>query len=376
MKILIAPDSFKETLSAKEVMNTIEKGFLKAEPSLNITKVALSDGGEGSVDVLVDAKNGKIIKHEVNDALGRKINASYALINDNKTAVIEMATSCGLEHIQPKYRDPMISSTYGFGELLNHAFEMGVKDFILTLGGSATNDAGVGMLQALGVKFLDSNNKEIKKGAKYLKDIKTIDVSELKKFEDINIKVACDVKNPLCGENGASYTFAKQKGADQKMIKELDEILYSFALLCEKQFNKSTKNIEGTGAAGGLGFALITFLNAKLQSGIDLIIKEVDLENIVKDVDLVITGEGRMDSQTLQGKTAYGVAKLAKKYDKKVIAIAGCLDDGYEILLDNGFDAIFDCTPISSNFETIKKNSKKNLELCAYNVAKCLKIQM
>ncbi len=372
MKILIAPDSFKETLSAKEVMNTIEKGFLKAEPSLNITKVALSDGGEGSVDVLVDAKNGKIIKHEVNDALGRKINASYALINDNKTAVIEMATSCGLEHIQPKYRDPMISSTYGFGELLNHAFEMGVKDFILTLGGSATNDAGVGMLQALGVKFLDSNNKEIKKGAKYLKDIKTIDVSELKKFEDINIKVACDVKNPLCGENGASYTFAKQKGADQKMIKELDEILYSFALLCEKQFNKSTKNIEGTGAAGGLGFALITFLNAKLQSGIDLIIKEVDLENIVKDVDLVITGEGRMDSQTLQGKTAYGVAKLAKKYDKKVIAIAGCLDDGYEILLDNGFDAIFDCTPISSNFETIKKNSKKNLELCAYNVAKCL----
>ncbi len=376
MKILIAPDSFKETLSAKEVMNTIEKGFLKAEPSLNITKVALSDGGEGSVDVLVDAKNGKIIKHEVNDALGRKINASYALINDNKTAVIEMATSCGLEHIQPKYRDPMISSTYGFGELLNHAFEMGVKDFILTLGGSATNDAGVGMLQALGVKFLDSNNKEIKKGAKYLKDIKTIDVSELKKFEDINIKVACDVKNPLCGENGASYTFAKQKGADQKMIKELDEILYSFALLCEKQFNKSTKNIEGTGAAGGLGFALITFLKAKLQSGIDLIIKEVDLENIVKDVDLVITGEGRMDSQTLQGKTAYGVAKLAKKYDKKVIAIAGCLDDGYEILLDNGFDAIFDCTPISSNFETIKKNSKKNLELCAYNVAKCLKIQM
>ncbi len=374
MKILIAPDSFKETLSAKEVMNTIEKGFLKAEPSLNITKVALSDGGEGSVDVLVDAKNGKIIKHEVNDALGRKINASYALINDNKTAVIEMATSCGLEHIQPKYRDPMISSTYGFGELLNHAFEMGVKDFILTLGGSATNDAGVGMLQALGVKFLDSNNKEIKKGAKYLKDIKTIDVSELKKFEDINIKVACDVKNPLCGENGASYTFAKQKGADQKMIKELDEILYSFALLCEKQFNKSTKNIEGTGAAGGLGFALITFLNAKLQSGIDLIIKEVDLENIVKDVDLVITGEGRMDSQTLQGKTAYGVAKLAKKYDKKVIAIAGCLDDGYEVLLDNGFDAIFDCTPISSNFETIKKNSKKNLELCAYNVAKCLKI--
>lgn len=372
MKILIAPDSYKETLDAMQVCKSIKKSFLKVMPNSKIYTTALSDGGEGSTEVLASAKKGKILSKKVNDALGREINAKFALINKNKTAVIEMASSCGLEHIEENRRNPLITSTYGFGELIDYALSLGVKDFILTIGGSATNDAGVGMLQALGVKFLNKKGEEIKRGATYLKDIKTIDISALKRFKDVSIKVACDVKNPLCGKNGASFTFAKQKGANKKMIKQLDKLLYNFAILCEKSFNVKTKELEGSGAAGGLGFALVTFLNAKLESGIDLIIKETSLEKQIKKVDLVITGEGRMDKQTLQGKTAYGVAKLAKKHNKKVIAIAGCLDEGYEVLLDNGFDAIFDCTPISSDFKKIKKRAKKNLELTAFNIAKSL----
>ena len=374
MKILIAPDSYKETLSSQEVCTTIKKAFLKAMPKAKIYTSALSDGGEGSTEVLALAKKAEILNYEISDALGRNIKTKFLLINKRKTAFIEMASSCGLEHIEKNLRNPLLTSTYGFGEQIKHVYELGVKDFILTIGGSATNDAGVGMLQALGVKFLDNKGKEIKKGAKYLKKIKTIDISALKAFKDLKIKVACDVKNPLCGENGASFTFGKQKGANKKMRKQLDKLLFDFAILCEKKLKKKTKDIAGTGAAGGLGFALLTFLNAKLQSGIDLIIKETKLEKKIKKVDLVITGEGKIDKQTLQGKTAYGVAKLAKKHKKKVIAIAGCLDKGYETLLDNNFDAIFDCTLISSDFKKIKKNSKKNLELTAYNIAKVLNL--
>lgn len=377
MNILIAPDSFKETLEAEEVASAIELGFKKVFPNANIQKVPLADGGEGTVKTLVKSNNGELISKKAEDPLGRIISSYYGIINNGKTAIIEMATASGLELLKEEEKNPLETSTYGFGQLINHALQKGVKEFILGLGGSATNDAGVGMLQALGVKFYNKKNQEISKGAKEIDQIITIDISNLeKKFKGITINVACDVTNPLCGKNGASFVFGKQKGADKKMIEQLDRNLSHFAKFCEKKFNKSTQYIEGAGAAGGLGFALVTFLNANLQSGIKLIMKSVNLEEKIKEADLVITGEGKMDKQSIQGKTPIGVAKLAKKYDKKVIAIVGCLDDGYEIVLEHGIDAVFDCIPINDNFETIKKNAKKNLELTAFNVAKCLEINL
>lgn len=375
MNIIIAPDSYKETLSANEVANTIEKSFKKIFPKSNIEKIPLADGGEGTVKTLVDSKNGELIKKMTQDPLGRTICSFYGIINNGKTAIIEMATSSGLELLKEEEKNPLLTSTYGFGQLINHALQKGVKEFILGLGGSATNDAGIGMLQALGAKFYNNQNQEISRDAKEIDQITSMDISSLeKKFKDIKINVACDVINPLCGKNGASYVFGKQKGADEEMIKQLDFNLSHFANLCEKTFNKSTQNIEGAGAAGGLGFALVTFLNAHLQSGIELVMNSVDLEKKIQKADLVITGEGKMDTQSIQGKTPIGVAKLAKKYDKKVIAIAGCLDEGYEIVYDYGIDAIFACTPISNDFETIKMNANKNLELTALSIAKTLKM--
>lgn len=377
MNVVIAPDSFKETLSAKEVANAIEVGLKRVFKDISIIKVPLADGGEGTVEALVDASSGKIVQVDVLDPLQREIKAYYGLLDDGKTAVIEMATSSGLELLKEEEKNPMNTTTYGFGMLINHALEAGVKNFILGLGGSATSDCGIGMLQALGLKLFDKNNNELTiVSAKHIKDIVVFDTTLLDaKFKDINISVACDVKNPLCGLNGASFVFGKQKGASDEMVKELDSSLLEFAKLCEDKFQKTTKDIEGCGAAGGLGFALITFLNANLKSGIDIVMKQVNLEEKLKDASLVITGEGKIDSQTIQGKTPIGVAKLAKKYNKKVIAIAGCTSNDYEIVFDYGIDAVFDITPISMDFETIKKESKKNLELTAYNIAKVLNMK-
>lgn len=373
MNIIIAPDSFKETLEAKEVASCIEKSLQKVFPHANIEKIPLADGGEGTLKTLVESLNGKLITVNVEDPLGRIIPSYYGTINQGKTAIIEMATASGLELLKENEKNPLKTSTYGFGQLINHALKNGVKEFILGIGGSATNDAGIGMLKALGAKFYNNKNQEISVSTKDINQIYSIDISNLKeKFKNIIINVACDVKNPLCGENGASFVFGKQKGADEEMIKLLDKNLFHFANICETTFNKKTQNIEGTGAAGGLGFALVTFLNANLQSGIELIMKSINLEQKIQNADLVITGEGKMDKQSIEGKTPIGVAKLAKKYNKKVIAIVGCLEERYEIVLEHGIDAVFSCTPISDDFQTIKKNAKKNLELTSLNIAKSI----
>lgn len=372
--IIIAPDSFKETMSAKEVCIGIKKGFQRVFPNANFFTVPLADGGEGTVEVLVDSTSGKIIKTKVNDPLFREIESFYGILGDKKTAIIEMASASGLELLRQDEKNPMNTSSYGFGQLINHALDNGVKDFVLGLGGSATNDCGIGMLQALGVVFYDKKNNILPLVCgKDLESIVSFDASLLKdKFKDINIEVACDVKNPLCGSNGASFVFGKQKGANEEMIKTLDSNISKFADLCENTLGVDRRDIEGCGAAGGLGFALITFLNAKLKSGIDIVMDKAGLEELIKEADLVITGEGKIDSQTINGKTPIGVAKLAKKYDKKVIAIAGCVSNDYEIVFDYGIDAVFDITPISMDFKTIKKESKRNLELTAFNIAKCL----
>lgn len=372
--IIIAPDSFKETMSAKEVCIGIKKGFQRVFPNANFFTVPLADGGEGTVEVLVDSTSGKIIKTKVNDPLFREIESFYGILGDKKTAIIEMASASGLELLSQDEKNPMNTSSYGFGQLINHALDNGVKDFVLGLGGSATNDCGIGMLQALGVVFYDDKNNILPLVCgKDLESIVSFDASLLKdKFKDINIEVACDVKNPLCGSNGASLVFGKQKGANEEMIKTLDSNISKFADLCKNTLGVDRRDIEGCGAAGGLGFALITFLNAKLKSGIDIVMDKAGLEELIKEADLVITGEGKIDSQTINGKTPIGVAKLAKKYDKKVIAIAGCISNDYEVVFDYGIDAVFDITPISMDFETIKKESKRNLELTAFNIAKCL----
>ena len=380
MKILIASDSFKETLSSKKVAKHIKIGFKKVFPEASYLCIPLADGGEGTVKALVAAKNGKIINVKVLNPLQKEINSFYGYIKKDKTAIIEMASASGLELLKEKEKNPMNTSTYGFGQLINHAIKKGAKKLILGIGGSATNDAGIGMLQALGVKFLDKNKKEIKWGAIHIPQIKYINTKKLnKKFKDIKIEVACDVKNTLCGPRGASFTFAKQKGANKKMIKTLDKYLYNFSIFCEKNnISKisNTKDIEGSGAAGGLGFALITFLNVELKSGFDIVANEVNLEKHIKEASLIITGEGKIDKQSIYGKTPIGVAKLAKKHNIKTIAIAGCLDNDYEIVLEHGVDAVFDITIKSASFNKLKKDTKKNLELCSYNIAKCLKMNI
>lgn len=376
MNILIAPDSYKESLTASEVCETIEKSLQSVFFKANIQKVPMADGGEGTVKTLVKANNGELIYVDVHDPLNRKINAYYGIIHHGKTAVIEMATASGLELLNENEKNPLKTSSFGFGELILDALNRGVKSFILGLGGSATNDVGIGMLQALGVKFLNENNEPFLATTENIQQIRSMDITTLKKrLKNVTFRVACDVINPLCGEKGASHTFAAQKGATPSMIEELDDKLSYFAHICENSLGKQTKNIEGTGAAGGLGFALVTFCSAFLESGIELIMQSVNLEAKIKEADLVITGEGKMDFQSVQGKTPIGVAKLAKIHNKKVIAIAGCLDEGYEIVLDHGIDAVFDCTPIAMDFESVKKNAKKNLELTSLNVALCLKMQ-
>ena len=377
MTIVIAPDSYKESLSSIEVARSIKKGFLSIFPEATYVLAPLGDGGEGTVSSMVYSENGTIVKTRVQNALGEKIDSFYGLINDKNTAVIEMAAASGLEQIKEEDRDIMNSSTYGFGELILHAIHKGAKHLILCLGGSATNDAGIGMLNALGVKFYDKNKLEIRSNAKNVSKIIAFDASALiKTFKNITIEVACDVQNPLYGEHGASYIFAKQKGASEEDIKILDSGLESFAVLCARIFKKDYSKCEGAGAAGGLGFALLAFLEAPLVSGIDLVLDHLSLEDKIKNATLLITGEGKIDKQTLDGKTIMGLAKLSSKHKIKTIVIAGCLGEGYELILKKGVDIVFDCTPINSSFSLLKQNAKYNLEQTSNSIAKCLKMNL
>lgn len=342
MNILIAPDSFKESLSAKEVCENIEKGIRKVSKDMLIEKVPMADGGEGTVQSLVDATNGKIIKINATGPLYKSVESFYGILGDEKTAIIEMAAASGLPLISENERNPLKSTSYGTGELIKDALNRGCKKIILGLGGSATNDGGVGMARALGIRFLDKRGKEIGFEVKDLMSLYKIDLSKLnKKLRKCKIVAACDVSNPLCGEKGASYVFGPQKGADKKMVSLLDENLRHYGEIIKKQLNVDVIDYKGAGAAGGMGAAVIAFFNGKIKRGIDIVIEEVNLEEKVRKCDLVITGEGSIDYQTAYGKTPYGVAKLAKKYNKSVIAIAGSIGKNIEQLYDKGFDSIF-----------------------------------
>jgi glycerate kinase len=342
MKIVIAPDSFKGSLSALEVACAIEAGIKKIDATIETLIAPMADGGEGTVQSLIDASGGKIIELVVHDPLLRKVTSFYGIMGDGQTAVIEMAAASGLPLLSLNERNPLITTSFGTGELIKDALNKGCKNFIIGLGGSATNDGGCGMASALGVKFIDENKNEIGFGGSALQHIKTIDLSEIDpRIKDANFICACDVDNVLCGTSGASKVYGKQKGASFEDEVLLDNALQHFANIVEQQFGVDIANIKGAGAAGGLGAGVLFFLQATLQRGIDIVIEATKLEEKLQGASLVITGEGRFDEQTAYGKTPFGVATVANKKNIPVIALAGSLGNGYQTLYKKGFNGIF-----------------------------------
>ncbi len=367
MKAVIAIDSFKGSLSSLEAGNTVKKAFENVFKGKAIV-FPVADGGEGTVDTLLSALNGERINIDVTGPLGEQVNAFYGIINNGKTAVIEMASASGLPMVPENKRNPLNTTTYGVGEIIKDAVKRGVRDFVIGLGGSATNDGGMGMLSALGVEFKDQNNNKCGIFGRDLFDIKNISTDNiLKELKECNFRAACDVTNPLCGDNGASAVFGPQKGADEKMVKDLDGALLNFSKICKNAVNIDCANIPGAGAAGGLGYALMAFLNAKLEPGIDIVLDLLNIEEEIKTADIVITGEGRLDFQTVMGKAPGGVAKMAKKYDLPVIAFSGSIGKGAQKCNDGGIDAFFPIVPSVVTLEEAMK--KENAENNLYNTA-------
>ena len=377
MKIVAAIDSFKGSMSSLEVADAFELGARKVFSNLELIKLSLADGGEGTVESLVDGGNGDIITLKVKDPLMREIESFYGIISNRNLAVIEMAAASGLPLLSKEERNPMKTSTFGTGELIKDALKKGCREFIVGIGGSATNDGGIGMLSALGYNFLDKSGKILDPIGENLINIETIDTSDvMPELKESSFLVACDVDNPLYGERGAAEVYSRQKGATEEMVTELDNGLKHFSKIVMKQFNIEIGNYPGAGAAGGLGGGFLGFLKAQLKPGIDIIIETIGLEEHLKDADLVITGEGRIDFQSIMGKTPVGVAKLAKKYNVPVIAIAGCLADNADVVHDHGIDAIFSIInhPLDLEDALKKENALKFVEKNAEQIMRLIKL--
>ena len=356
MKVTVAVDSFKGSLSSLKAGEAIKKGILISLPEVMVTVRPLADGGEGTVEALIFAMGGIIDNVKVMGPLGEKIEARYGIIKESKTAVIEMSEAAGITLISEEKRNPLNTTTYGVGELIKAAVNKGCRNFIVGIGGSSTNDGGAGMLQALGFGLLNNDGNQIPLGAKGLKDLVMItDNDVLPELKECNFKIACDVTNQLCGKSGCSTVFGPQKGATSEMIKEMDSWLKRFARLTKNKYASSDAKLPGTGAAGGLGFAFLSYTNSSLKSGIDIVIEETRLEDYIKEADIVITGEGRLDGQTVFGKAPVGVAKLAKKYEKKVIAFAGSVTKDAIVCNDYGIDAFF---PVLRRITSLKEAMK------------------
>ena len=341
MKIVIAPDSFKESLSAPEVALAIERGIRRTLKTATILRVPMADGGEGTVEAILGATTSERRVNTVLDALGRPIEASWARLPENG-AVIEMACAAGLEHILPAERDPLRATSYGVGQLISHALDSGAQHIVLGLGGSATNDAGAGMLEALGLRLLDKHGAPLARGGLALAQLAQLDASALDpRLANIRVTIASDVNNPLCGPKGASAIFGPQKGATPAQVQTLDAALAHFAELCAQTLGRDMRDAPGSGAAGGLGFAAHAWLRSTFKPGAEVVAEIGGLAHAIEGADLVITGEGRMDAQTLLGKTPMGVAQIAKRAGVPVIAIAGSLGDGYQALYEAGIHAAF-----------------------------------
>ena len=376
-KIVVAIDSFKGSLTTFEAGKAIEEAAKEVYENTDVIISPIADGGEGTVEAIISAANGELIRTAVCNPLDKKIEATYGFIPRTKTAIIEMSAAAGITLVSESERNPMNTTTFGVGEMILDAISKGCRKFAIGIGGSATNDGGVGMLQALGFEFLDENGKQVSLGAKGLKDITTIRIENAaKELKECSFCVACDVKNILCGDNGCSAIYGPQKGATPEMIKNMDAWLEEYARLTKAVIPTSNANIPGTGAAGGLGFAFVSYLDATLESGIELVMKETKLESLIKDADIVVTGEGRLDGQSYMGKAPIGVAKLAKKYNKPVIAFSGCVTEDAIVCNEHGIDAFFPIVrkPCTLDEAMNVNNAFKNLKDSAYQVLRLIKI--
>lgn len=376
MKVVVAIDSLKGSLTSLEAGEAIQEGILRAISDAEVIVRPLADGGEGTVEALTRGMNGRYEKITVTDPLGRPTDAVYGILEDSHTAVIEMLAAAGITLIDAKDRNPMNTTTYGVGEMIKDAIGKGCRHFFIGIGGSATNDGGIGMLQALGYGMLDTEGKQVSFGAKGLAELVSItDEDVLPELKECTFQIACDVKNPLCGELGCSAIFGPQKGATPDMIAQMDSWLGKYALLTANRYKKADSNYPGTGAAGGMGFAFLSYMNAELRSGVQIVLEETKLEEYVKDADIVVTGEGCLDGQSVMGKAPIGVAALAKKHHKKVIAFAGCVTEDAKVCNQNGIDAFF---PILRNVVTREEamdtdNARRNMTDTAEQVFRLIK---
>ncbi|WP_025122782.1 MULTISPECIES: glycerate kinase [unclassified Serratia (in: enterobacteria)] len=375
MKIVIAPDSFKESLSAFEVACCIEAGFREVFPQANYLKLPMADGGEGTVAVMVAATAGRKIDVEVTGPLGEKVMAFFGLSGDGQSAFIEMAAASGLELVPRHRRNPLKTTSYGTGELIRHALDQGVQHCIIGIGGSATNDGGAGMVQALGARLLDSQEQELGFGGAALAQLARIDVSGLDpRIRQCRFEIACDVTNPLTGRQGASAIFGPQKGATAPMVAQLDSALHHYAQMIAYWLDIDVEQTAGAGAAGGMGAALLAFCQAELRQGIEIVTDALGLDERVRDATLVITGEGRIDSQSLSGKVPIGVARVAKRYHKPVIGIAGSLSSDVGVVHQHGIDAVFSVLHHVCTLEEALSQAGDNVRIAARNIAAVIKL--
>lgn len=364
MKAVVAIDSLKGSLSSMEAGNAIAEGIYRADAEAKEEVRPLADGGEGTVEALVQGMNGSLRKVHVTGPLGDKVDAAYGIIEEAKMAVIEMSAAAGITLVPDEKKNPLFTTTYGVGEMIRDAIEKGCRKFVVGIGGSATNDGGIGMLQALGYDFLNSKGNAVPYGAKGLEDLAEIRKEHvLPELAQCEFKVACDVTNPLCGPLGASAVYGPQKGATPEMVREMDQWLADYAKLAANCSERADAEHPGTGAAGGLGFAFLTFTNAVLESGIKIVLEETKLEQYIQDADIVITGEGRLDGQTAMGKAPVGVAKLAGKYKIPVLAFAGSVTKDARKCNEEGIHAFF---PILRGITTLEdamdaENARRNL---------------
>ena len=364
MKVVVSIDSLKGSLSSLEAGQAIKEGITNVVPDAEVVVRPLADGGEGTVEALALGMGGRLETIEVTGPLGDKVDCIYGILDGGKTAIVEMAGAAGITLIPAKKRNPLYTTTYGVGETIRDAIKKGCRHFIVGIGGSATNDGGVGMLQALGFGMLDANGNQVAFGASGVKDIvKITDDNVIPELKECSFRIACDVTNPLCGETGASAVYGPQKGASPAMVKSMDQWLFDYAKLTAEKYEKADADYPGTGAAGGLGFAFLAYTNAVLESGIKIILEETRLEDYVKDADIVVTGEGRLDGQTVYGKAPIGVAKIAKKYDKTVVAFSGAVTKDAVACNEHGIDAFF---PILRSVQSLQDAMKP--ENARYNM--------
>lgn len=375
-KFIILPDSFKGTISSIGVANVMKSSIKSHFPEAEIISIPVADGGEGSVDAFLSALDGDRIDMVCSGPYFEKINTYYGLIDNGNTAVIEMASAAGLPLVGDR-KDPSKTTTYGTGEMIRDALGRGVKKIIIGLGGSSTNDAAAGCLSALGVKFLNKDNKVFIPTGENLNLIEGIDLSGLdKRIEKTDIEVMCDIDNPLYGENGAAYIFGPQKGADVAMVKFLDSSLKYFSKITEEYLHLDLKDLPGAGAAGGMGYGIASYLGGNLKMGIDIVLDTVDFDQNLKDTDMVFTGEGNLDSQSLSGKVVIGISRRCKKANVPVIAVVGGVSDDIESVYEEGVTSVFSINRRPESLDISKHNTKENLAFTMDNIIRILKLNL